>query len=314
MSKYFEYGKIKVPVRDLDPRTQHLVPKKRFYISDGVDIEMILWAILEQEEKKEPWNILIVGEPGCGKSMLVNHLCSELNIPLVTIQGDGEQAVVDLIGHLMHRQDEGGTIWTDGDIPYAVRNKTSILYDEINHTLPEVLSRTHSMLDDRRVLDLKEHKVEVEIDGKTEKLPEKLPVPIETHFFATMNPFDTGRHVGTKPLSPALESRFALTIQLDYLPAAREIELLKEKTGIDDKSAKIITEVAGESRDAFRNQEVNTPIDHRMTLAWARLSILFGLKAAAYPTIINKLSESDRDAFRALLITHGIEKATGRKQ
>ena len=312
MSDLFQFGSIKIPRRNIDADTAFLIPKSSGYIPECEDIEEMLWGIQEQETKGEPWNTLIVGEPGCGKSALVEWICAEMRIPLILIQGDGEQAVADLIGYHMYREAEGGMSWEDGKLPFSVRRKASILYDEINHVLPEVLSRTHSMLDYRRVLDLKENKVKRDVNGGIILVPEQLNVDPLSHFWATMNPHDTGRHVGTKPLSPALESRFNIRVRMGYLSDTNEVKLLTNKTSCGKKDAEKIVEVANKSREAFRNMEISMPIDHRMTMAWAALVPQFGIKRACKTTIINKLHEDDMDALRGLLISLGIEVAEGR--
>lgn len=313
-SEYFQFGHIKIKRREIIKETAFLIPRKRSdYIPECPEIEEILWGIEEQEHSKEPWNILLIGEPGCGKSELIEWLCAELNIPIVLVQGDGEQSVADLVGYQMYREDKGGMLWEDGKIPFAARNKASILYDEINHVLPEVLSRTHSMLDRRRILDLKENKIEKEVNGKIVTMPEQIDVSELCHFFATMNPHDTGRHVGTKPLSPALESRFNIQIRMGYLKHDNEVKMLLQRTKCEEGDAEKIVEIANQSRDAFRNMEISKPIDHRMTLAWATLTTKFGLKRACRTTVLNKLHEDDTDALRGLLISIGVETAEGRK-
>lgn len=312
MSDYFEHGSIKVKRRKIDERTKFLIPEKRFYILENDYVEEILYAIQQQQEAGEPWNVLLVGEPGTGKSELITFLCAELNIPLMQIQGDGEQSVADLVGCVAFNEDKGGTVWQDGKIPFALRHKCGLLFDEINGILPDVLMKTHSMFDDRRILDLKEHIIEEEIDGRTVEIPEMVAVPNETVCFGTMNPHDTGRHVGTKPLSPALESRFHMKIEVDYLSPDNEVKMLEHRTGIKKADAKKIVKVAQESRKAFRNQEVSTPIDHRMTTSWARLSQKFGLSRACLPTILNRLDEADYDVLRGILMSYGIEKPVGR--
>jgi cobaltochelatase CobS len=308
MSDCFQYGNIKVKRRLVEEQTKSLIPPKRFFILENEFVEEMLYGLQQQAEKGEPWNMLLVGEPGTGKSELVNYLCAELNIPLVQIQGDGEQSVADLVGCVAYDRERGGTVWQDGKIPFSCRLKCSLLFDEINGILPDVLMKTHSMLDDRRVLDLKEHIISQVVDGKTIEIPESVSVPPETHCFGTMNPHDTGRHVGTKPLSPALDSRFNMKIKVDYLSEANEMKMLIHETEINEKDAKGIVAVARESRKAFQNHEMNIPIDHRMTKSWARLAKKFGLSRACRPTILNRLDEGDFDVLRGVLLSYGIEK------
>jgi len=311
-TSHFEYKSIKVKRRPIKEETKFLIPKKRFFILENEQVEEMLYGI-QRHEEDEPWNMLLVGEPGTGKSELVCYLAAELNIPLVSVQGDGEQSVGDLVGCVAFDEARGGTIWQDGKIPFAIRNECAILFDEINTVLPDVLMKTHSMLDDRRVLDLKEHIIVQEIDGRKIEIPESINLSMKTIMFATMNPKDSGRHVGTKPLSPALESRFGMRFIIDYLSAENETKMLIHETGIGEEDAKKIVVVANESRKAFRNQEISTPIDHRATKAWARLAKKFGLVRACKCTILSRLDEQDTDVLRGVLLSYGIERPLERE-
>lgn len=314
MDEFFEYGGIKIKKFPINKATQHLIPKKRFFIIENPYIEEILWAIDEQRNGRDAYNILLVGEPGCGKSTLIEYLAAELNMPLIQIQGDGEVSPSDLIGSISYNTNRGGTFWQDGKIPFGIRNKCSLLFDEINCILPEVLMRLHSAMDDRRALDLKEHILETEIEGTKAEMPETLSLPPETIIFGTQNPSGSGRHIGVKSLSPALDSRFNIRINIDYLSPDNEIKLLQHRTGIDKDIAKKMVDLANESRKAFRNQEMSMPLDHRMLIMWAALTTKFGIQRAIQTTILSRLNESDQDSLRGLLIAMGLTTAKGREK
>jgi MoxR-like ATPase len=313
MSDYFEYKSIKVKRRKIIEETKFLIPKKRFFILENEQVEEILYGI-QRHEEDEPWNMLLVGEPGCGKSEMVMYLCAELDIPLVIVQGDSEMSVSDLVGFNSYSEQKGGMFWQDGKIPYGLRNRCSFLFDELPGILPDVLMKTYSMLDDRRTLDLKEHITEREVDSKKIEIPEMVSVPPETIFFGTSNPWDTGRHTGLKGLSPALDSRFGLRINMGYLSAENETKMLVHETGITEEEAKKIVVVANESRKAFYNQEICSPICHRQTKAWAKLAKKFGLARACKTTILSRLDEQSQDVLRGVLLAYNLEKPAGREE
>ncbi len=150
--EYFEYRGIKLPIRrpdEVDAQVRHLVPAQQDYILENPFIPQILYAI--QQSK----NILLVGEPGTGKSEFVLYFAAMTNTPVVQVQNDGDMAVTDIVGGYLHKPNEG-TVWQDGVVTFGLKHKCWILYDEVNTVLPEILARNHSLLDNRRHLDLRE--------------------------------------------------------------------------------------------------------------------------------------------------------------
>lgn len=296
LDEVFKFGTIEIKKRKQHSLTKHLIPANRNYIIEddrADDFEDIFDSVNENE------NILLVGEPGCGKSEFVLYIAALCNIPVVQVQGDGEMSVVDMIGGFQYSEKEKGTYWVDGIIPYAIRHKCWILFDEINMTLPEVLARLHSVLDDRRHLDLKE-------------INQILPRSNETIVFGTMNPSDDGRHVGTKPLSPALWSRFNLIVNFEFLSPEEEQKLLIERTGVDEKDAKVMITIASEARKGFRQNEVTEVVDTRMLLSWAKKTKKFGIKRGLKNTVLSRLDDDSIQVLRGVLISYGVIEAEGK--
>lgn len=278
-----------VKVYNPSEEKSYLVPKKRHYILENPHIEEVIDAYNNNE------NVLIIGEPGCGKSQFVLYLHALANKPVRQLQGDGDMSVVDIIGGYQYDKERGGTYWVDGELTKAVREGDTILFDEINMALPEILSRIHPLLDERRHLELKEKN-------------EVVHAHPDFKFFATMNPSDTGRHAGTKPLSPALLDRFHCKVKFNYLSPEQEIKLLVKETGITEEDAKKITVVGNTIREGFRNQEISTPATTRQLLRWAKVSTKFGLARAIVTTVLNDLTEDDIEVMRGVLLSHGLIK------
>lgn len=292
----FKFKSIELPIRKRHPLTEHLIPDERFYLIEKKredDFEDIFDSINAKE------NLLFVGEPGCGKSEFVLWLANKTNTPVVQIQGDGEMSVVDMVGGFQFNEEKKGTYWVDGVIPFALRHRCWVLFDEINMTLPEVLSRLHSVMDDRRHLDLKEIK---EILSRTD----------DTIVIGTMNPSDDGRHVGTKPLSPALHSRFNLIVNFDFLEPENEKKLLMERTGISEADAISMLNFAQEARKGFRNNEVSEVVDTRMLLNWAKKTKKFGINRGLKNTVLSRLDSDSIQVLRGVLIAYGVVEAEGK--
>lgn len=284
--KHLTIGNTTLPVRTVTEATKHLIPHKRDYVLENPFIDTVLDSVVCHE------NILIVGEPGCGKSDFVLWLAAELNIPLIMIQGDGEMSSTDLVGGFQYS--DGATRWEEGLISFALKNGCWILFDEINMVLPEILSRLHSMLDDRKQLDLRE-------------INQVVGVSDRTIVFSTMNEGDTGRHSGLKPLSPALRSRFQCKVKFEYLSAQAEIDLLMSRTDVDKPTATNLVVVANTIRKAWRKKEIDDPIDLRALLACAhKIKRGFSLEHAMVPTILNDMTEGSIQAVRAVLLAHGM--------
>lgn len=272
--------------RDAHPATAHLVPRKRnYFYKECPDFDQIVHGAFHGESQ------LIVGEPGCGKSEIVLFLASLVNAPVVQIQGDGDMDVLSIIGSQTYNEKYGGVVWVDGVLPFALRHGCWILLDEINLVAPEVLARLHSMLDDRRQLDLKENN-------------EALQVGRETVIFATMNPSDGDRHHGTRPLSPALKSRFSAVYQFDYLPQDAEARLLHERTGLPHSEAAMLARMAVDFRDAFKSGETLAPVDTRMLIALAARARHFPLEQAFRTTLLNRFDEDSASVLRGIFRAH----------
>ena len=272
--------------RETNPATAHLIPKKRnYFFKECPDFEQIVHGALNGESQ------LIVGEPGCGKSEIVLFLAALVNAPVVQIQGDGDMDVLSIIGSQTYNEKLGGVAWVDGVLPYAARHGCWVLLDELNMVAPEVLARLHSMLDDRRQLDLKENN-------------EVLRLGRDTVVFATMNPSDGDRHHGTRPLSPALKSRFSAVYRFEYLPRDAEARLLHERTGLPHADAELLARMAVDFRNAFASGEALAPVDTRMLLALAARARHFPLDQAFRTTILNRFDEDSANVFNGIFRAH----------
>ncbi|MBL8029270.1 MAG: AAA family ATPase [Fibrobacteres bacterium] len=267
-----------------------LIPKETdFTIPKGREreFEILSNSILSGE------NILLRGEPGCGKSAYVLHLAAKHKVPVIQIQGDGDMGVVDIVGGFQYSSLKNGTYWIDGALSFALRNGCWVLFDEINMTLPEVLARLHSVLDHRRHLDLKE-------------TGESIIRSSGTAFIGTMNPDDFGVHSGTKPLSPALFSRFDIIMDFDYLSGNEEVKLLMKTSDISLKDAQTMVSIAEKSREARKNLEMSLSIDTRMLIAWSKKAVQYGLKDSARAVLVSRFSDADKAALRGILVGFGL--------
>lgn len=148
--------------------------------------------------------VLLYGPPGTGKTSLIEAAFPDL----ITIAGDGDTTVGDLIGE--YTQDaNGGYEFIYGPLVTAMQEGRALLLDDATLISPKVLAALYPAMDGRRQIQVKAHK------GETVTAADGFYV------IAGHNP---GVHGAV--LTEALASRFSVQIQVgsDYdLAAALKI-------------------------------------------------------------------------------------------
>lgn len=241
--------------------------------------------------------VLMVGETGTGKTSFIREIAKQQGRNLTRVNLTGQTGVDDFIGKYL--ANESGTYWIDGSLTACMKNGDWIVLDEINMALPEILAKMHSLLDDDRKITINEK------DGEIVK-----PHP-NFRIFATMNPSD--EYAGTKELNRAFLSRFPVIIDVDY--SDNEQMILVERTGIEEKIAGQLVELAKEVRSQKMNGKLSTIISTR-DLIYCSMLIKMGNKKdnAIRYSILNKFPKDEQGALTQLIsIITGGEIKIGRK-
>src|SRR5690606_5242507 len=89
---------------------------------------------------------------------------------------------------------------------------------------------------------------------------------------------ETGLYTGTQVMNAANYSRFALTVEMEYMPAAQEIAVVVSQSKIHRDDATVLVKVAGEIRAAFGRNDLTTTISPREIINAAQLARVFGAK------------------------------------
>jgi MoxR-like ATPase len=149
-------------------------------------------------------NLLLRGIPGVGKTFFGVILAAISNAKFARLQGRADLQPTEIVGFQMINPSTGELFTEFGPMASA----EVILLDEINRIPLKSQSAFLEGLQDRSITV-----------GKT-----TYDLPAFSFAIATMNPIELGQ--GTFPLSEAATDRFAIMVNIGYLPAEEEEKLV----------------------------------------------------------------------------------------
>ncbi len=181
----------------------------------GYDIEKALANVVlmseipttydnEEQRQVNAGNLLLRGVPGVGKTFFGVILAAISNAKFARLQGRADLQPNEIVGFQMINPSTGELVTEFGPLASA----EVILLDEINRIPLKSQSAFLEGLQDRTVTV-----------GKT-----TYKLPLFSFAIATMNPVELGQ--GTFPLSEAAADRFAIMVNISYLPAEEEEKLV----------------------------------------------------------------------------------------
>ncbi|MCG6882247.1 MAG: cobaltochelatase subunit CobS [Silicimonas sp.] len=237
--------------------------------------------------------VIIQGYHGTGKSTHIEQVAARLNWPCVRVNLDSHISRIDLIGKDAIKLENGQqvTVFQEGILPWALRNRTAIVFDEYD------AGRADVMFVIQRVL---------ETDGKLTLLDQNEVITPHPYFrlFATANTVGlgdtTGLYHGVQQINQAQMDRWSLVCTLNYLShdAEAAIVLSKAPHYNTDKGRKIVSQmvtVADLTRTAFMNGDLSTVMSPRTVINWALNAEIFRNVGYAFRlTFLNKCDELER--------------------
>ena len=158
----------------------------------------------KEQRQVNAGNLLLRGVPGVGKTFFGVILAAISNAKFARIQGRADLQPTEVVGFQMINPATGELITEFGPLASA----EVILLDEINRIPLKSQSAFLEGLQDRTVTV-----------GKT-----TYELPAFSFAIATMNPVELGQ--GTFPLSEAATDRFAIMVNIGYLPPEEEAKLV----------------------------------------------------------------------------------------
>jgi len=241
----------------------------------------------------KPTNVLIIGPPGTGKSLLVRKFAEETGLPYWHVMGRQGITAEELLGREKLVPEKGGTksVWVEGIIPKAVKAGGILHIDEANVIDPSVLMRLDELLDSKRRLSLED------ISGRKGHIIKAHP---DLFVVFTMNP---PNYEGVNPLPDPILNR-CVTFELGFPPVEDELKIVASqlrKAGFKpsefslDRSGRPKGKYADEIADFVkivdnlrRNRDIQIHPSIRNTLDFA-LALKQGIsfKEAFYRTIGN---------------------------
>jgi MoxR-like ATPase len=158
----------------------------------------------KEQRQVNAGNLLLRGVPGVGKTFFGVILAAISNARFARLQGRADLQPTEVVGFQMINPATGELVTEFGPLAEA----EVILLDEINRIPLKSQSAFLEGLQDRTVTV-----------GKT-----TYELPAFSFAIATMNPVELGQ--GTFPLSEAATDRFAIMVNIGYLPADEERKLV----------------------------------------------------------------------------------------
>src|SRR6478609_9130067 len=160
----------------------------------------------DKDEKRQvnSGNLLLRGVPGVGKTFFGAVLAAISDAKFARIQGRADLQPTEIVGFQMINPATGEFITEFGPLASG----EVILLDEINRIPLKTQSAFLEGLQDRTITV-----------GKT-----TYELPAFSFAIATMNPVELGQ--GTFPMSEAATDRFAIMINIGYLPPEEEAKLV----------------------------------------------------------------------------------------
>ena len=230
--------------------------------------------------------MFITGLSGNGKTFSVEQACAQANRELIRVNISIETDEDDLIGGF--RLVDGNTVWHNGPVVEALQRGAVLLLDEIDLASNKILC-LQSILEGKGVFLKKIGKYVQPTKGFT--------------VVATANTkgkgSDDGRFVGTNVLNEAFLERFPVTFEQEYPTPSNEQKIL-DLVCEESEFNKRLVDWADIIRKTFFDGGIDEVISTRRLVHIVKAYSIFGNRAKAITTCINRFDDETKQAFQEL--------------
>lgn len=260
------------------------------HVLDPEHVATLAFAI---QRNRYPW---IKGHTGTGKTTLVEQYAARVGYMVMRINFDSEISRMDLIGRDVLKADGlGGTRseFIEGILPRAMRLPCLLLCDEMDAIRSDIAYVFQRPLEGKGLL--------IAEDGGRLILPSP-----DFRIIATANTVGQGDEDGMYPAvraqSQAMLDRFTSWLEVPYMPAEREVEVLMRRVkGLKKDVATKMVKFANEVRTAFMAGDCMQTISPRGLMAMGEKYLATGDMTLALTTaVLNKASKHDRATIKGL--------------
>lgn len=197
--------------------------------------------------------LLMVGPSGYGKTTFPQRFALKTGRNHVRINCAAIRDPEEWLG--FREAKDGSTVFEPSDFGRALQQGHSVIVlDEINRLEPWLHNTLFPLLDDDRGTVVHNQRFEVADD---------------TIFVLTLN--QGAEFTGTFELDQAFMNRVHATVHVGSPPVDHEIEVLKQRTGLDAATSKRIIQVANKLRDVAARNEADVDVSTRAVLRIAAL-------------------------------------------
>lgn len=183
---------------------------ERRFVGQHAVVEQVLAAILSGG------HALLVGQPGLGKTILVDTLSTVLGLDTARIQFTPDLMPADILGsEVLDTNPDGSRSFRFVEGPVFTQ---LLMADEVNRASPRTQSALLQAMQEGQVTIAGRHR----------------PLGRPFHVLATQNPIE---QEGTYPLPEAQQDRFLVQADIDYPDRGTEAAILLATTGSDDGRA-----------------------------------------------------------------------------
>lgn len=236
--------------------------------------------------------LYVWGHAGTGKTTLIENICARTKRPWLRVQHTVNTEECHVVGQWTARA--GETHFELGPLAMAMKHGWVYLADEYDFALPSVLSVYQPVLEGKPL-------VIKEADSANRIIR---PHP-NFRFVATGNTNgsgdETGLYQGTNIQNAANFDRFHMVLEIKYMKAALEVQVLINQAKIDKADAEKLVDFANRVRESYDGNKVSSPISPRTLIAASQIGLRKGsYRAGIMLSFANKLSRIDREVVEGL--------------